>query len=150
MSGEAIHDDTRGCPEQGAEASPAASDRSEYVPSAWITVGCPLLGFGLLLVGCGLFLLTRDSGCSRVDFTRAKIATIEKYVQDHKNRHGDYPPSLAVLTVSEDGKAAPDLEQSDLLDDWGAPIRYDPHVLGPSGRPKIFAVTPEGDEIANW
>jgi hypothetical protein len=144
MSGEAQHDDTRG------ETCLVPGDRVKYVRRYARTAGVVAVAFALL-VGCWLFFACRY-GCNytRVDWTRVKIATIENYVQDYKNRHGEYPPSLAVLTVPEDGKAAPDLEQRDLMDDWGTPIRYDPKVIGPSGKPKIFAVTPEGDEICNW
>jgi hypothetical protein len=111
------------------------------------------VGSGLFFLGLFDALFPGRYGCdySRVDWTRVKIATIEKHVQDYKNRHGEYPASLAVLTVSEDGKAAPDLEQRDLMDEWGAPIRYDPRQRDTrTDRPKIFSVTPEGDEIRNW
>jgi hypothetical protein len=68
----------------------------------------------------------------------------------YKDKHGEYPPSLEVLTVPESGKVAP-LEDKDLLDPWGGKFHYDlSNRDRQTGRPKIFTVSPEGQEISNW
>jgi hypothetical protein len=139
MSGEAQHDDTLG------EAPPAPSDRR-----ALVIVGA-LVGGLVLLVACWVFWSNfryYDGGNTREEYTRAKISTIESAVKDYKERHGEYPPSLAVLTERQDGLPGY-LEKKDIIDEWGVPIRYDPKDLTRSGKPRIYTFDHDGRLISN-
>jgi hypothetical protein len=80
---------------------------------------------------------------------KLKIQTIEAALGTYKLKHGEYPSSLEPLTLSDDGKP-PLLEDRDLIDPWGKPFQYSPEELSPTGKPKVFTTSPQGEVISNW
>jgi hypothetical protein len=153
MSGEQEHGEPPGTPGQQTEVSAA--------PSLWggvvrrvLAIGVGFaLGSGVLLGGLVLHDFFRyyfDDCCSKESVARLGIAKIDEVVVAYKKTHGDYPPSLEVLTVPENGET-PALEDKDLNDPWGNSFRYDPSDRHPTtGRPKIFTTSPKGREVSNW
>jgi hypothetical protein len=161
MSGDEEHDKLLGPLEQTSEPYATPADGGDRVWRVVLVAASVVSGLGLLAafaeISPGFLERLFPHGipgyyyvCSREDFTRAKIRTIETAVEDYKDRHGDYPASLGDLTVSEEGKA-PYLDEDCLIDYWSTPIRYDPQDRHPAtGRPKVFSVTPKRAVISNW
>jgi hypothetical protein len=117
-----------------------------------ILLRAALLGlpFWLVLAGLAMNDFFCYDCCSKEAEARFSIQFIEDAVAAYKATHGEYPPSLEVLIVPENGKPAP-LEDRDLNDFWGGKFRYDLSDRHPqTGRPKIFTVSPKGQEISNW
>jgi hypothetical protein len=106
--------------------------------------------FGFLVFWAVVYDFLHNPGYPKEAAARLGIARVEGALAAYQATHGECPPSLRVLIVPENGKAAP-LEDKELLDPWGGPFRYDPSNRHPqTGRPRIFTVSPQGDKISNW
>ena len=78
------------------------------------------------------------------------IAKVDEAVIDFDARQGSYPVSLKQLVVPGRWTSS-SLAAKDLNDPWGGTIRYDPTTLDPqTGRPRIYALSPDGVEICNF
>lgn len=102
-------------------------------------------------IGIGVFYYL-DS--SKENIAKVQMRNIENVLQNYKMTHGDYPPSLQVLTIPENGKAAP-LTQQQILDPWNRPYVYQPSTLNPSTQiPLLYSqgVNPgnQAGRIQNW
>lgn len=102
-------------------------------------------------IGIGVFYYL-DS--SKENIARVQMRNIENALENYKILHGDYPPSLEVLTMPEGSKPAP-LTDQQILDPWNRPYVLDPGSLHPkTHKPLIYSlgVNP-GDpnsRVQNW
>jgi general secretion pathway protein G len=105
----------------------------------------------VILAGVSVVAVTRYMEQARIDATRAKIATIEKAVQDYYNRNHEYPASLEVLCQRDPTGLPAYLEEKDIYDEWNHPIILDASQRNATDRPKIYSNGGgEGGLISNW
>ncbi len=100
-------------------------------------------------IGIGVFAYMESS---KEKIARTQIMNIEKAVMTYKIDHNDFPDSLQVLTVPQEGKPAY-LKVADLNDPWNRPFQYDKTKLSPTGEPLIFsqgANPGSSPVIQNW
>jgi type II secretory pathway pseudopilin PulG len=107
---------------------------------------------GLLV--CGLAIATGVVGAveqAREDEVRRQIRVLDSAIRTYSATTGELPPDLQTLTVPEKAGLYA-ISDKDLIDPWGKPYAYDPHVQegGPVGdRMRVSTVTPFGATITN-
>jgi hypothetical protein len=92
---------------------------------------------------------------ARRDRARIDVLTLQRALDAHAIRTGDYPPSLETLTQKQPNGTRPILEPRSLIDPWGRPYVYEPNTRDPgTNRPLIYSHGPRpGDpagRIRNW
>ena len=81
---------------------------------------------------------------------RTGVAKLEQAAAAFKISHGDWPTSLAELTIPEEGKPAP-IDQTELLDPWGNQYVYDLSNRHPTKlTPLIYSTGNNTKQIRNW
>ncbi len=87
----------------------------------------------------------------RLEAARLGIANLENALVAHRLANGEWPATLEALCLpTPEGKPAL-LDAKQLLDPWGEPYQYEPQNLSPTtGKPRIYALEPDGTPIANW
>jgi len=106
----------------------------------------------VVLAGIGVMVF-RYLDESKEKIASMGIKNIETAVISYKMTHGNYPDSLAELTVPTDGKPAY-LEEKSLFDPWNHPYAYEPGTTNPrTGYPLIYsggANPGNSPPIRNW
>jgi general secretion pathway protein G len=78
------------------------------------------------------------------------VMKLEQAAAAFKINHGDWPTSLAELTIPEEGKAAP-IDQNELRDPWGIEYVYDLSNRHPTKlTPLIYSTGGGAKQIRNW
>ncbi len=106
----------------------------------------------VVLAGVGGYYYMKHLDDARKDAAKLQSKTLEQAVQAYYVQHGEYPPSLAVLTERDSDGGKPYLEPDALKTPWGSGYQYDPSGPNNGGnKPDIWADDPKtGARIGNW
>jgi type II secretory pathway pseudopilin PulG len=103
----------------------------------------------VVLAGVGGVVYMKVLEDGKKDAARAQVEAITTACQIFQRANGDWPSSLADLTVpGPDGRAY--LEQKALIDPWNKQYQYNP--VGDNaayGKPDIWTTTPAGETVGN-
>jgi len=109
----------------------------------------------VLIASAGGYMYMSHFENAKKDLAKAAVMALDQEVQIYRTRHGDFPPSLDVLTQRGPSGEAATIEVAKLVDPWNRPIAYEPQNLHPlSGKPHIYTEGPNpgtpGSRISNW
>jgi general secretion pathway protein G len=107
----------------------------------------------VLLAAMAVPIVTGRLEQARLDRAKVDSQTIAEAAQMYQLRYGQFPATLADLTVPGSDGTKPYLEGKALLDPWNRQYQYDPN--GPhnsiAGKPDIWSLGPNGNQqIGNW
>lgn len=118
---------------------------STVKPALWTGVLLLLLFYGML----ALLDYFRYFENSKRDQAKRGVMILEVAIKEHFDKQGQYPATLDALLEVQGGR--PWVEPRALIDPWGQSYRYDLNIRHPdTAVPRIWAVMPNGREIANW
>jgi hypothetical protein len=108
-------------------------------------------------LGVALVLVTGCSGANnepRVRATQAQLQALTTALRAYRVARGDYPDDLQALADTAEAMPAY-VDRSALLDPWGRPYHYEPHIRHPTdGTPLVYSDGPTpgdaGKRIRNW
>lgn len=105
----------------------------------------------VVLAGVGGYYYTKSVDDAKKDAARLQVKNLTTAVEAYYIKHGEYPPSLLVLTERDQDGGKPALDPEALHSPWtGREYQYDPTGPNNAGnKPDIWVDGPTG-KIGNW
>jgi general secretion pathway protein G len=110
----------------------------------------------VVLAGAAVPIYMRYLDDARKDRAKLDVKTIADTCETYYVKHGEYPPSLAVLVQPQPDGSRPYLEAAHLLDPWGHEYQYSAQGQhnAATGRPDVWSLGPRVNDpngiIGNW
>lgn len=105
----------------------------------------------VVLAGVGGYYYLKHLDEAKRDAARLQVKVLSEAAEAYYVKHGEFPPSLAVLTEREADGAKASLDPDALKTPWSQLYGYDPSGPNNGGnRPDIWADSPQWGRIGNW